>query len=54
MSAPEIQPSRWKGRRWWEVIMVLLIGQLAVIFWLACSIVSMVLAASLWRARMRD
>ena len=28
--------------------------QYAVIFWLACSIVSMVLAASLWRARMRD
>lgn len=35
MSVPETQPSRWKGRRWWEVIMVLLIGQLAVIFWLA-------------------
>jgi len=26
----------------------------AIIFWLACSVVSMVLAASLWRARMRD
>ncbi len=28
--------------------------QHAIIFWLACSIVSMVLAASLWHARMRD
>ncbi|MFB3904625.1 MAG: MFS transporter [Acidobacteriota bacterium] len=26
----------------------------AIIFWLACSVVSLILAASLWRARMRD
>ncbi|RPJ57756.1 MAG: MFS transporter [Acidobacteria bacterium] len=26
----------------------------AIVFWLACSVVSMFLAASLWRARMRD
>ncbi len=28
--------------------------QYAIVFWLACSVLSLVLAASLWRARMRD
>jgi len=28
--------------------------QSAIVFWLGCSVVSMILAAALWRARMRD